>query len=336
MDNRMGFFERYVRVLPRWPLLGGQAGERETLRFWIERAARRYSERPALQAGERRMTFRDWNARANQYARWARTLPLTRGDVVALQSHDWIECFCAFTGFAKIGVGTLLLDPSRPMSSIIDIVATAKPRAAIVDAGLLKDAVAAFAEREWTAPVYTLGKADCAGAPRAPQLDLLLRGFSKCDIPPDARVRLTGAEIALVDIGLEQTSRTRGRDQSRILKTARELGRTADLRRHDRLLILSQQPCSAALMTVAFANLAKGGACVAVDYATIAEDLNSLSKHECSLMAVDGEALAAVCAIRRDARLFNGMRTIFAADLSSEAEADWRVRHPATPLIGLR
>ncbi len=57
-----------------------------------------------------RYTYREYDAAANRYARWAQSLGLKRGDVAALLMENRPEYLFAWTGLVKIGVTVALIN----------------------------------------------------------------------------------------------------------------------------------------------------------------------------------------------------------------------------------
>jgi acyl-CoA synthetase (AMP-forming)/AMP-acid ligase II len=77
----------------------------------LEQAAAKWPNKEAIVFDNVVYTFAQWNNRANQVARWARsTANLKRGDVVAVMLENKPECLFIWTGFAKVGVVAALIN----------------------------------------------------------------------------------------------------------------------------------------------------------------------------------------------------------------------------------
>jgi len=95
-----------------------------TYRELAEDWAARYGERTALVSERETFTYREWNGRANRYARWAASQGIGKGDVVALLMPNRPEYLSVWLGIAKIGGITALLN-THLVSQSLAIASTA-------------------------------------------------------------------------------------------------------------------------------------------------------------------------------------------------------------------
>lgn len=75
-----------------------------------EEAVDKYPDHVAIQDDRRSITYRDLDAMANRFGHWAQSRRLKRGDTVALVMLNRAEYIAAWMGFAKVGVGTALIN----------------------------------------------------------------------------------------------------------------------------------------------------------------------------------------------------------------------------------
>ena len=150
---------------------------------------RRYESQVAFADHDRQVTFGQWTRRANQYARWARRNGLAKGDVVALLFPHSVESIACWTGLARGGVVTTLLDASMSPADLTECLRICGARALLADARYYSIAREACRLNGFEGPVFLYGKSDCAGASDFPRLDLMLQGFSGRDIRPAEQVR---------------------------------------------------------------------------------------------------------------------------------------------------
>lgn len=75
-----------------------------------EEAVDRFPGNVAIEDDRRTLTYRDLDAMANRFGHWAQSRRLKRGDTVALVMHNRAEYIAAWMGFAKVGVGTALIN----------------------------------------------------------------------------------------------------------------------------------------------------------------------------------------------------------------------------------
>jgi fatty-acyl-CoA synthase len=96
--------------------------------------AARYGDRVALISDRERMTYRQYDERANQYARWARAYGISKGDAVALMMPNRPEYLAAWLGIARAGGVTALLNTNLTGPALAHCVNIVRPKHVIVDA----------------------------------------------------------------------------------------------------------------------------------------------------------------------------------------------------------
>jgi fatty-acyl-CoA synthase len=84
--------------------------DRETIVDYIERWAATTPDRVAIVFEGRHITWREYDAAANRWARWALAQGLGKGDVVALMIANRPEFLFAWAGLAKVGVVNALIN----------------------------------------------------------------------------------------------------------------------------------------------------------------------------------------------------------------------------------
>ena len=75
-----------------------------------EEAVDKFGDNVAIQDDQRSLTYRELDAMANRFGHWAQSRRLKRGDTVALVMLNRAEYIAAWMGFAKVGVGTALIN----------------------------------------------------------------------------------------------------------------------------------------------------------------------------------------------------------------------------------
>jgi fatty-acyl-CoA synthase len=121
---------RYAQLATRFAgtMLALRARGLITLADIIERRAEEDPDHEAIRSGERLLRYADLDARANQYAHWARSAGIEHGDVVALLMRNEPDFLAAWLGLAKIGAVAALLNThlvERPLAHSINIVGPA-------------------------------------------------------------------------------------------------------------------------------------------------------------------------------------------------------------------
>ena len=130
----------------------------------LEARALEHGARTAIVFGDERFTYDEWNARANRVAHWGRERGLRRGDVVALLMENRPEFLFVWTGLAKLGVVTALLNTNLSGRPLDHAIAAAHPVRLVVGA-------------ECLAQLATVAKAPSTH---------VLRDRSPYDLPPGA------------------------------------------------------------------------------------------------------------------------------------------------------
>ena len=80
------------------------------------------------------LTYRQLDARANRYARWALAQGLGKGDAICLMMPNRPEYVAIWIGFARVGVATALINTNLTGPSLAHSVAIVGAKAAIVEA----------------------------------------------------------------------------------------------------------------------------------------------------------------------------------------------------------
>lgn len=101
-----------------------------------EELARRYGDKVALISDRERMTYRQYDGRANQYARWARENGVGKGDVVALMMPNRPEYLAVWLGVARTGGVTALLNTNLTGTALAHCVNIVRPKHVIVEAAM--------------------------------------------------------------------------------------------------------------------------------------------------------------------------------------------------------
>ena len=127
----------------------------------FERAAlERWPDREAIVGGGVRVTFREFSALVNRYARFLKLLGLQRGDALAVLSPSRVELTAAEHGAQILGVRTTPLHPMGSYDDHVFILQDAEIDALLVDTDNYAEHGRRLAERVPLKHVITLGAAD--------------------------------------------------------------------------------------------------------------------------------------------------------------------------------
>lgn len=93
----------------------------------MEQIASRFGDKVALFSDKESLTFRQFNERANQYARWAKSIGINKGDAVALLMHNRPEFVACWLGIIRSGGVVALLNTNLTGASLAHCINIAKP-----------------------------------------------------------------------------------------------------------------------------------------------------------------------------------------------------------------
>jgi fatty-acyl-CoA synthase len=160
----------------------------------LEARALEHAARTAIVFGEERFTYDEWNARANRVAHWAREQGLRHGDVVALLMENRPEFLFVWSGLAKLGVVTALVNTNLSGRMLDHAFAAAQPALLVAGAECLPQ-LATAAQAPST---YVLrDRAPFALPGRARDLDEALARLPRSNPDPRWRKRLLAGDDLL-------------------------------------------------------------------------------------------------------------------------------------------
>ena len=218
-----------LRVVRRMKVVN--ANPAKTLGDYLEDWARLFEDRPALTSERESFTYRQLDARANRYARWARAKGLVKGDAVALMMPNRPEYLAIWFGLARVGVGTALINTNLVGAALAHSFAVVNAKAAIVEASLMP----AFAGARQNIPVYAHG-ATSTGESR---IDVEVESASPASLGADERPSLSINDAALYiytsgTTGLPKAARI---THSRALRAMFGFSASANAKPHDRMYL---------------------------------------------------------------------------------------------------
>ncbi|HEX9905411.1 MAG TPA: long-chain-acyl-CoA synthetase [Propylenella sp.] len=153
----------------------------------VRNLAATYGDRVALISDREQMTYRQYDARADQYARWAMAQGIEKGDVVALMMPNRPEYLAAWLGIARAGGVTALLNTNLSGPALAHCINIVRPRHVIVEASLV-DSMGTAGPHLLAGPSYWCHGASAEGYQR---LDTQIDSLPKTEIPESELPRLT-------------------------------------------------------------------------------------------------------------------------------------------------
>lgn len=132
--REMRFYDGLVRLLRR--IRTAKPDSDSTLADVIEAQATKTPDRPAIHFEDRIVSYGEWNKAANAVAHWARAQGIRAGDVVALLMENRPEFLVMWTGLAKIGAVTALLNATQTGKALAHSITISHARHLILGAEL--------------------------------------------------------------------------------------------------------------------------------------------------------------------------------------------------------
>lgn len=159
----------------------------------IERSVDRFSSREAFRFEGRSMTYAEFDALANRFARWALAQGLKRGDRVALFMGNCPEYVAFWVGMTKAGIATALINSHLAGNPLAHCISIAEARH-VVTTPEFADAVESARgllgpDRVW----WSLG----GSFPGANHLDPVLAEQGSERLPAGHRAGMTAGDLAL-------------------------------------------------------------------------------------------------------------------------------------------
>ena len=159
----------------------------------VEKFGRETPDAIAIYYEDRAITYRALNEEANRYARWAQSIGVIRGDVVALLMENRPEYLFAWLGIVRIGAIAALLNTNLRGNALAHSISVASARHLVLGSELA-DALADARVMSETMPrVWATG----GPVPDAADLDALLATQSSAPLDASVRAGLTGKDKAL-------------------------------------------------------------------------------------------------------------------------------------------
>lgn len=136
---------------------------------------------------DKKYTYREYDAAANRYARWAQSLGLKRGDSVALLMENRPEYLFAWGGLIKIGVIVALINTNLRERALAHSFAISNSKHVVLGSELAANFASCADELKDALTVWATG----GPVPGANDLDAALAQQSDAPLPKDVRSGMT-------------------------------------------------------------------------------------------------------------------------------------------------
>ena len=143
-----------------------------------EEAVDKFPDHIAIQDDRRAVSYRDLDAMANRFGHWAVSRRLKRGDTVALVMLNRAEYIAAWMGFAKVGVGTALINTNLTGHALAHCLTISNASQVVTDEDCWKRVEEARPHVGRNLMLWVLGLADADEADERRGLDKPVRSGS--------------------------------------------------------------------------------------------------------------------------------------------------------------
>ena len=258
-----------------------------TISDYLEGWAKTFADRTALVDAHTSLTYAELNGLANRYARWARSIGLAKGDVVALLMPNRADYLAIWLGMARAGVATALLNTNLVDQALAHGINIVDAKAIIVDSSLSTPLAGARGFFKSSPMVFVYG-ADPGPAPR---VDAIVEGLDDGPFEPEEPLGLTIEDTALFiytsgTTGLPKAARI---THSRLLRIMLGFSAAAGARPDDRMYVCLPMYHTNGGVVAPGVALSVGGACVIRERFSASEFWRDVAANHCTLFIYVGE-----------------------------------------------
>ncbi len=249
--------------------------------------ATQFGERIALLSDAEKLTYRELSQRANQYARWAQSLGLKKGDAICLLMPNRPEYLAFWIGMSRAGVITALINTNLPGAALAHCVNVAAAKALVVDAALFQQVATARAHLAPGLPIYTHGENAAAQG----RIDLLVAGLSSAPLSAQERPGVTIDDGALYvytsgTTGMPKAARI---THSRLQRIMFGFSAAVNATPNDRMYICMPMYHSNGGILAPGAALSVGGSCFIREKFSQGQFWSDIIANQCTLFVYVGE-----------------------------------------------
>ncbi|WP_246731357.1 long-chain-acyl-CoA synthetase [Methylocapsa sp. S129] len=248
-----------------------------------------YGDQTALLSDRETFSYREWNGRANRYARWARSQGLGKGDVVGLLMPNRPEYLAIWLGLARAGLITALINTNVSGASLAHSVNVAAAKALIVDASLAPQL--ATARDQLNQPLLILAHGAPPPGMAEPRIDEIIETFSDAPLTPGERVALTIDDGALYvytsgTTGMPKAARI---THSRLQRMIYGFSAVMNAQASDRMYQSLPMYHSTGGVLATGAVLSVGGSCFIRERFSASDFWADIVRHQCTMFVYVGE-----------------------------------------------
>ncbi len=285
IKSEIAYLRGSLRALRRTGKVARNPGR--TFRDVAEELVEQYGDRMALLSDNGNLTYREWNAHANQYGRWFQARGLGKGDVVAVMMPNRPDYVSLWFGLTKAGGVAALLNTNLLSQSLAHCINIVKAHVVIVDASLMQTFETARPYLDANIEVVVFGN----GPEGMTRVDQERLAYADHNLQGDERPALTINDPSLYIY----TSGTTGLPKAAIINHYRlqmaTIGFAAvnDTNDQDRMYVcLPMYHTTGGLCAIGSA-LVAGGSCFIREKFSARQFWADIVQHECTMFVYVGE-----------------------------------------------
>jgi len=264
------------------------AGNRNrTLPVVIEEAAARFGESPALLSDRGNLTYRALAERANQYARWALSQGLAKGDTVCLLMANQPEYMAIWLGITSTGVAVSLLNTHLVGASLAHCIRVVSPKLIIATADSVDALTTALTHLDFSPGIWTY---DAKGSP-FPRIDLDIAYLSGEPLSPDERrgTSIDDRALYIYTSGTTGLPKAANVSHARVMQWSHWFAGMMEVAPTDRMYNCLPMYHSVGGVQVPGAMLVAGGSVVIREKFSASQFWSDIDRWDCTLLQYIGE-----------------------------------------------
>jgi fatty-acyl-CoA synthase len=253
----------------------------------MEAVCHKFADRPALIWDGQVLTFREFDARVNQIARWAKNQGVGKGDTVALLMPNCPDYLAIWLGIARAGGATALLNTGQAGQALGYSVSIVKPKLAIIAASLLQAYRDALPHIDTPPSIFVHRATD----DHTRRIDQEIQSYAADPLAPNERVTLSLDDRCVYVYTSGTTGLPKAANINHYRVNAMALGFSAvmDVRPSDRIYDCLPMYHSNGGILAILGVLIQGGSVVIRDKLSVREFWTDITTYGCTLFFYIGE-----------------------------------------------
>ena len=253
----------------------------------MDELARRFADRPALISDKERLTFRQYNERANRYAHWTLANGVGKGETVALFMRNRPEFLVIWLGVVRAGGVCALVNTNLTGQGLAHCLNIVEPKHIIVGADLIAALETARPRLRHDARVWVGGGAE----DREDSIEAAVAAQPAAPLPPERRPKLTNDDpcLYIYTSGTTGLPKAANVNHYRVQAIMNGFSAAMNAKRSDRIYVCLPLYHSSGGVLAVGSTLTVGGSAVIRDGFSARKFWDDIVRHDCTLFQYVGE-----------------------------------------------